>query len=112
MGVTNQEITNRAAFDHQPGPGDPRNEVLTDAKRKHDKYDAISSRQRGLTFLLPLETTGEHGASTATVYFPFTKHLRDSGLPADVLVDKLKKDISVALRRGTTAQVTTHALDG
>ncbi len=39
-----------------------------------------------------------------------TKQMRDSGLPADVLVGKLKKDISFALRRGTIAQVTT-ALD-
>jgi hypothetical protein len=43
--------------------------------------------------------------------------MRDSGLPAGVLVGKLKKDISFALRRGTIAQVTTHhhhhlALDG
>jgi hypothetical protein len=30
----------------------------------------------------------------------------DSGLPADVLGGKLKKDISFALRRGTIAQVT------
>jgi hypothetical protein len=45
-------------------------------------------------------------------YFLFKKHLRDSGLPADVLLGKLKKDISFALRRGTIAQVTTHhALD-
>ncbi len=36
--------------------------------------------------------------------------MRDSGLPAKVLVGKLKKDISFALRRGTIAQVTT-ALD-
>ena len=36
--------------------------------------------------------------------------LRWTGLPADVLVGKLKKDISFALRRGTIAQVTT-ALD-
>ncbi len=42
----------------------------------------------------------------------FKKHLRDSGLPADVMLGKLKKDISFALRRGTIAQVTTHALDG
>jgi hypothetical protein len=40
------------------------------------------------------------------------KHLHDSGLPADVLLGKLKKDISFALRRGTIAQVTKHALDG
>ena len=41
--------------------------------------------------------------------------MRDSALPADVLLGKLKKDISFALRRGTIAQVTTHhhlALDG
>jgi hypothetical protein len=28
--------------------------------------------------------------------------MRDSALPADVLLGKLKKDISFALRRGTT----------
>ena len=33
--------------------------------------------------------------------------LRDSGLQPDVLVGKLKKGISFALRRGTIAQVTT-----
>ena len=44
------------------------------------------------------------------MYLLFTKQMRDSGLPADVLVGKLKKDISFALRRGTIAQVTT-ALD-
>ena len=44
------------------------------------------------------------------VYLLFAKQLRDSGLPADVLVGKLKKEISFALRRGTIAQVTT-ALD-
>ncbi len=69
-----------------------------------------------------LETTGGHGASLlhheslASVYhsyFLFKKHLRDSGLPADVLLGKFKKDVSFALRRGTIAQVTTHlALDG
>jgi hypothetical protein len=40
------------------------------------------------------------------VHFLFTKQLRDSGLPADVLVGKLNKDISCALRRGTIAQET------
>ncbi len=54
--------------------------------------------------------TGGHGASSKSVYFLFTKRMRESGLPADVLVGKLKKDISFALRRGTIAQVTT-ALD-
>ncbi len=57
-----------------------------------------------------LETTGGHGASTASVYFLFKKHLRDSGLPADVLLGKLKKDISFALRRGTIAQVTRPSM--
>jgi hypothetical protein len=38
--------------------------------------------------------------------------MRDSGLPAVVLLGKLKKNISSALRRGTIAQVTTLALDG
>jgi hypothetical protein len=33
--------------------------------------------------------------------------MRDSGLPADVLVGKLEKDISLALRQGMIAQVTT-----
>jgi hypothetical protein len=37
--------------------------------------------------------------------------LLDSGLPADVLEGKLKKDISFALRRGTIARVTHQALD-
>ncbi len=59
-----------------------------------------------------LEATGRHGASTATVYLLFAKQLRDSGLPADVLVSKFQKDVSFALGRGTIAQVTTHALDG
>jgi hypothetical protein len=42
------------------------------------------------------ETTGGHEAYTATMYVLFAKQLRDSGLPADVLVGKLKKDISFA----------------
>ncbi len=41
----------------------------------------------------------------------YAKKMRDSGLPADVLVSKLKKDVSFALRRGTIAQVSTHPLD-
>ena len=47
---------------------------------------------------------------TLAVYYLFTKHLRDSGVPGEALKRKLKKDISFALRRGTIAQVTT-ALD-
>ena len=47
VGVTNQEFINRPALGHRPGPGehDPRNDVITSAKRaevhKHRKYDAI-----------------------------------------------------------------------
>ena len=53
MVVTNQEFFNRAALNHQPGPGehDPRND------RSHS--------------LLSPRDTGGHGASTATVYFLF-----------------------------------------
>jgi hypothetical protein len=58
-------------------------------------------------FFYALETT-----VALTVYLLLAKQLRDSGLPADVLLGKLNKDISFALRRGTIAQVTTHdALD-
>jgi hypothetical protein len=116
MGATNQEFINRAALGRQLGPEehDPRNDVLTSAKRaeerKHTKYDAICAAAGAVFSPFALETTGGHGASTASVYVLFKKHLRDSGLPADVLLGKLKKDISFALRRGTIAQVTT-ALD-
>ena len=116
MGATNQEFINRAALGHQPGPGehDPRNDVLTSAQRaearKHAKYDNICAAAGSIFSPFALETTGGHGASTTSVYYLFTKQMRDSGLPADVLVNKLKKDISFALRRGTIAQVTT-ALD-
>jgi hypothetical protein len=44
------------------------------------------------------ETTGGRGASTASVYFLFTKQLGPAG---GRVVGKLKKDISFALRRGT-----------
>jgi hypothetical protein len=48
------------------------------------------------------------------VYLLLKKQMRDSALPADVLLGKLAKDLSFALRQGTIAQVTTHhhALDG
>ena len=46
------------------------------------------------------ETTGGTGPFTASRYFLFAKQLRDSGLPADVLVGKLNKDISFELRQG------------
>ncbi len=92
-----------------PGTGpeeyDPRNDVLTSAKRaeerKHAKYDSICAATGSIFSPIPLETTAGHDASTASVYFLFTKQMRDSSLPADVLVGKLKKDISFALRRGT-----------
>jgi hypothetical protein len=38
------------------------------------------------------------------LHFLLTKQMSDSGLPADVLVGKLMKDISFALSRGTIAQ--------
>jgi hypothetical protein len=107
MGVTNQEFINRAALGHQPGPGehDPRNDVLSSARRaeayKHAKYDAIYAGTGSIFSPFALETTGGHGASTASVFFLFTKQMRDSGLLADVLLGKFKKDISFALRRGT-----------
>ena len=107
MGVTNRKLINRAALSHQPGSGvhDPRNDVLTSAKRaeelKHTKYNTICAATGSILSPFALETTGGHGASTASVYFLFSKQMRDSGLPADVLVGKLAKDISFALRRGT-----------
>ena len=69
---------------------------------KHRKYDAICAAN-GVYLLSSraLETTGGHGASTATVFLLFVKQLRDSGLPAAVLVGRLNRDISLALRRGT-----------
>ena len=82
MGVTNQELINRAALNHQPGPGDhdPRNDVLTSAMRaedlKHRKYDAICAATGSHLSPFALETTGGHGASTATVYFIFAKQLQ------------------------------------
>jgi hypothetical protein len=106
MGVTNQEFINRAALNHQPGPGehDPRNDVLTSAKRaeevKHLKYDVTCAATGSHLSPFALETTGGHGASTATVYLLSAKQLRDSGLPAEVLEGKLNKDMSFALRRG------------
>jgi hypothetical protein len=44
--------------------------------------------------------TGGHGASTKAVYVLLTEILRD----ADVLLRRLKKDVSFALRRGTIAK--------
>ena len=91
------------------------NEVVTRAKRAetlaHDKYVGRRLRGNGVSVVsFRARDDGRHGASTATVYLLLAKQLRNSGLPADVLVGKLKKDISFALRRGTTTQVT-RALD-
>jgi hypothetical protein len=77
MGVTNQELIKRAALNHQPGPGkhDPRNDVLTSAKRaeeaKHLKYDVTCAATGSHLSPFALETTGGHGASTATVYLSY-----------------------------------------
>ncbi len=75
MGATNQELINRAAppcsaGGRQPGPEehDPRNDVLTSAKRaeerKHAKYDRICTATGSLLSPFALETTGGHGASS------------------------------------------------
>ncbi len=69
----NQEFINRAALGHKPGPEehDPRNDVLSNAKRaeerKHAKYDAICAATGSIFSPFALETTGGHGASTASV---------------------------------------------
>ena len=72
MGVTNQDLINRVDLGHQPGPAlagehkDPRNDVLTSAKRaeerKHIKYDAICAATGSVLSPFALETTGRHGA--------------------------------------------------
>jgi hypothetical protein len=97
MVVTNQKLINRAALGRQPGPEehDSRNDVLTSAKRaeerKHTKYDAICAATGSVLSPFKLETTGGHGASTASVYFLFKKRMRDSGLPADVLLGNSRR---------------------
>ncbi len=50
------------------------------------------------------------GPSTASVYFFFRKQLRDSGLPADALVGKLKKDNLVCASPGHDGP-SDYALD-
>jgi hypothetical protein len=119
MGATSQDLQNRKAFGHQPDPSahDPRNDTLVYAAwaegKKHLKYDNLRAAAGTILQPFALETMGGHGASTKAVYYLFTKHLRDSGVPppgGEALKRKLKKDISFALRRGTIAQVTT-ALD-
>jgi hypothetical protein len=90
-------LINRAALDHQPGPGehDPRHDVLTSAtqaeERKHAKYDRICAATGSIFSPFTLETTGGHGASTKSVYLLLTKQMRDDGLPADVLVGNSRR---------------------
>jgi hypothetical protein len=72
----------KRSFGHQPTAEehDPRNDDLTSAARaeahKHGKYDTIILAM-GMHFppFAP-ETTGGQGASTAAVYYLFTKHMR------------------------------------
>jgi hypothetical protein len=70
MGATNPELINRAALGRQPGPEehDPRNDVLTSAKRaeerKHAEYDRICTATGSILSPFALETTGGHGASS------------------------------------------------
>jgi hypothetical protein len=75
-----------------------RESTITGAKQaedqKHAKYDAICAATGSIFSPFALETTGGHGAWTAMVHFLFTKQLRFS---ADVLVGKVKNDISFAL---------------
>jgi hypothetical protein len=65
---------------------DPRNDVLTSAKRaealKHAKYDAICEGTGSTFSPFALETTGGHGASTASVYLLLKKQLRAGGRAA------------------------------
>ncbi len=52
---------------------------------KYAKYDNLCAAA-GTTFQpFALETTGGHGASTNAVYYLFTKHLRESGVPGEAL---------------------------
>ena len=109
MGVANQEFNRPCCSGHQPGSEehDPRNHFLTSAKRaeerKHAKYDAICTATGSILSPFPLETTERAPSSSP-------RNFADSGPPADVLVGKLKMDISLALHRGTIAQVTTVSL--
>ena len=106
----------RATRVRQPDPSehDGRNNTLLGAAwvegRKHAKYDNLCKAAGTIFQPFALETMGAHGVSTKPVYYLFTKHLRDSGVPGETLNRKLKKDISFALRRGMITQVTT-ALD-
>ena len=69
--VTNHEFINQ-------GKHDPRNDVLTSAKRAEERkratYDAICAATGSILPPFALETMGGHHASTASVYLSFTKH--------------------------------------
>jgi hypothetical protein len=87
MGTSNQDLMNRYRPARQPDPSehDGRNNTLVSAvwaeSKKHAKYDNLCAAA-GTTFSpFALETMGAHGASTKTIYYLFTKHLRDSGVP-------------------------------
>ncbi len=123
MGATNQEFINRAAPGRQPGPEehDPRNDVLTSAKRaeerKHAKYDRICTAT-GSVYLVTFRARNDgrsrclhRGCTCSSKSICATRVFRRTCC----WYCKLKKDIPFALRRGTIAQVTTHhhlALDG
>jgi hypothetical protein len=69
--------------------------VVTSAKCAEERKQPSTTPSCAATgsILSPfaLETTGGHGASTASVYLLLTKQMRDSGLPADVLVGKPRR---------------------
>ena len=76
---------------------------------KRAKYNATYAATRTTFQAFALDTTRGHVDSTKAVSSSsFTKHMRDLGLPADMLEEEFKKDISFALRRVTIA---TTALD-
>ena len=104
-----QDSVNRAALGHA-GPRRTRSPQTTSTNIASTTPSALSGKWVCMLSPFALETTGGHGASTASVYFLLTKQLRDSGLLADVLAGKLKKGISFALRCRTLAHVPT-ALD-
>jgi hypothetical protein len=98
LGVTNQEFGSRAA-----DPSEARPRKSSPAQRGRRPTNTPTRHPRGNGDDLPAARArddGRAGASTAAVYLLFTKHMRELGLPADVLVGKLKKDTWLALRRG------------
>ena len=100
MEVTNQKCINHAALGRQPGPDehDSRNDGLTSAKRakerEHAKYDAICLATGSILSPFALESTGGHGASSASVYSHFTNQLHDTALRRTLLLFKLSLSIA------------------